>query len=108
MEVDLNNVQSTRTREILSIVASEIDAVSEGNIKLMIVIFLKVLVLSAQHAAAVSMLLTALSSMLLRHIDSIFSSSFDCRSSMPHVHEQLILLRIDTVMVGRRGVAYMS
>ena len=81
MEVDLHNVQTTGTREILSIVASEIDAVSEGNIKLMIVIFLQVLVLSAQHAAAVSMLLTALS-MLLRHIDSIFSSSFGCRSSM--------------------------
>ena len=107
MEVDLNNVQSTRTREILGIVASEIDAVSEGNIKLMIVIFLKVLVLSAQHAAALSMLLTALS-MLLRHIDSIFSSSFGWRSSMPHIHEQVILLRIDSVKVGRRGVAYMS
>ena len=106
MEVDLNNVQSTRTREILGIAASEIDAVSEGNIKLMIVIFLQVLVLSAQHAAAVSMLLTALS-MLLRHIDSIFSSSFGCRSSMLHIYEQLILLRIDSVKVGRRG-AYMS
>ena len=106
MEVDLNNVQSTRTREILSIVASEIDAVSEGNIKLMIDIFLKVLVLSAQHAAALSMLLTALS-MLLRHIDSIFSSSFGCRSSMLHICEQLILLRIDSVKVGRR-TAHMS
>ena len=106
MEVDLHNVQTTGTREILSIVASEIDAVSEGNIKLMIVIFLQVLVLSAQHAAAVSMLLTALS-MLLRHIDSIFSSSFGCRSSMLHIYEQLILLRIDSVKVGRRG-AYKS
>ena len=72
----------------------------------MIDIFLKVLVLSAQHAAALSMLLTALS-MLLRHIDSIFSSSFGCRSSMLHICEQLILLRIDSVKVGRRG-AYMS
>ena len=54
----------------------------------------------SQHAP------TALS-MLLRHIDSIFSSSFGCRSSMLHICEQLILLRIDSVKVGRRA-AHMS